>query len=73
MNDEITYVVYSGEKVLAMGSIDECAARLGVKPDSIRWYASQAAHRRRGGSGVVAYRYHDYELIQPDTGGEDET
>lgn len=42
----VTYVVYKGDDVIATGTADECAKLLGVKPRTVRWYASPSAGRR---------------------------
>lgn len=40
------YAVYKGECLLAMGTDQECAEHLGVKPETIRWYTYPAYQRR---------------------------
>ena len=40
------YAVYKGDRFLTMGTGQECAEHLGVKPETIRWYTSPAYQRR---------------------------
>lgn len=40
------YAVYKGEELLCMGTAKECAAKLNVKPSSIRWLTYPAAKKR---------------------------
>lgn len=40
------YAVYKGDELLVIGTKEECAATLGVKPETISWMASPAAKRR---------------------------
>lgn len=40
------YAVYKGETLLATGTAQECADELGVLPETIVWYTSQAYQRR---------------------------
>lgn len=41
-----TYVVYKGDEIVAIGSKQEAAEQLGVKPSTVEWYAAPAARRR---------------------------
>lgn len=41
-----TYVVYKGDEIICIGSARECAEALGVKVNTIYFYASQAWKRR---------------------------
>lgn len=41
-----TYVVYRGDEVIAVGTLEEVAERLGIQERSVRFMASHAAHRR---------------------------
>ena len=43
------YVVYRGDEVACVGSRDECARALGVKPKTVCFYASPAWKRRTAG------------------------
>jgi hypothetical protein len=53
----VRFVVYRGDEVLGVGTAAELAERLKVKPDTIRFYASPACHRRdRHNNRTVAYR-----------------
>ena len=40
------YAVYKGDRFITMGTDQECAEHLGVKPETIRWYTSPAYQRR---------------------------
>lgn len=55
--EEVVYVVYSGDEVVAIGSLEECSAALGCMASRIQWLASPAAHRRnKSGRRMVAER-----------------
>lgn len=43
---EKEYAVYRGDTFLFIGTAEECAKRLGVKADTIRWNASPRGLRR---------------------------
>ena len=40
------YAVYIGDTFLVMGTAEQCVRQLGVKPDTVRWWASPVAQRR---------------------------
>lgn len=40
------YAVYKGEELLAMGTLKECAQTLGVKPETVRYYQTNAYKRK---------------------------
>ncbi|MGR3774600.1 hypothetical protein ACT1UG_02390 [Bacillus paramycoides] len=40
------YVVYKGESLICMGTIQECADYMGVLPGTIRFYMTPAYQRR---------------------------
>lgn len=52
------YVVYKGDEVIAIGTAEECAEVMGVKPETVRFYASGAYHKRaeRIGRPTIAER-----------------
>lgn len=54
------YVIYKGEEVVAVGTLEEVAEALGVKTDTIYFYASPC-HWRRGNvdKKLLAVRVHD--------------
>jgi phosphosulfolactate phosphohydrolase-like enzyme len=54
------YVIYKGEEVVAIGTRLEVAERLGVKPETIDYYASPC-HWRRGDveKRLLAVRVYD--------------
>lgn len=41
-----SYAVWRGEECIAIGTAQELAERFGVKPETVRWWASPTAHRR---------------------------
>ncbi|MDQ0158833.1 hypothetical protein [Alkalibacillus salilacus] len=40
------YTVYKGEDIIVSGTAKECAQVLNIKPESVRWLATQANLRR---------------------------
>lgn len=40
------YAVYKGEELLCMGTAEECAAKLNVKPGYIKWLTYPIAKKR---------------------------
>ncbi|MED3792088.1 hypothetical protein P4571_06525 [Niallia alba] len=42
----IEYAVYKGEQILCIGTADECAKELKVKPEYIQWLTTPTAKRR---------------------------
>ena len=63
--DDRIYVVYRGEKVAAVGTVDECAETLGIKRRVVQAYATRVM-RNRGKKDLskytIAYRYRmDYD------------
>lgn len=40
------YAVWRGDTCLAVGTVPELCKRFGVKPETVKWWASPAAHRR---------------------------
>lgn len=65
------YIVYKGEEVLVIGTLEECAKHQGVKKATIHFLASEANKRRvaaRTGvhgvgrsKGKVAFKLDDFE------------
>lgn len=41
-----TYVVYKGDDIVAIGSKQEAADQLGVKPSTVEWMATPVGRRR---------------------------
>lgn len=41
------YAIYNGDKFLALGTLDEIAAQLGVKRKTIQFYMQPAYKKRR--------------------------
>lgn len=46
MKEKPGFAVYKGENLLAMGTAEECAAKLGVSPKYIYWLTMPTAKRR---------------------------
>jgi hypothetical protein len=44
------YAVYKGDTLICFGSAEYCAEQLGVRPQTIPFYASPAYKKRRVGS-----------------------
>ena len=42
----IEYAVYKGENLIAMGTANECAKVMGVKPDTVKYYVTNAYKRK---------------------------
>lgn len=40
------YAVYKGDEFQFIGTVNECAARLGVKPDTVKFYSKPAYMKR---------------------------
>jgi hypothetical protein len=40
------YAVYKGDSFICIGTIKECAERLGVKPGTVRYYTSPSYRRK---------------------------
>ena len=62
--DDRIYVVYRGEKVAAVGTVEECAETLGIKRGVVQKYAVRAIrnHGKDLSKYTVAYRYRmDYD------------
>ena len=57
--DDRIYVVYRGEKVVAVGTVEECVKTLGIKRRVIQKYAVRAIrdHGKDLSKYTVAYRY----------------
>ncbi len=43
---EKRYALYKGGTIVGVGTAEELAALVGVKPSTIRWYATPIAHGR---------------------------
>lgn len=50
------YVIYEGDEVVAVGTKNECAELLGVKPETIGFYATPSGRRRSKDRVVVEVR-----------------
>jgi len=56
------FALYKGEEILAMGTIKEIAAEVGVKPSSVRFYKSPTYSKRcPKGKGKALVRLEDDE------------
>ncbi len=40
------YALYKGDDILAIGTVEEIAKEMGIKPATVRYYNSQAYRRR---------------------------
>jgi hypothetical protein len=40
------YAVYKGDEFICLGTAEECAKRLKVKPDTVRYYSKPAYFRK---------------------------
>nr|WP_249310053.1 hypothetical protein [Bacillus sp. FJAT-49736] len=47
MRKKNEYAVYKGDSFICLGTMEQCAAYLGVKESSIKFYTS-SAYKRRG-------------------------
>lgn len=62
--DDRIYVVYRGERVAAVGTVEECSETLGIKRGVVQTYAARSMHNRGKDLSkyTVAYRYRmDYD------------
>jgi hypothetical protein len=60
------YAVYKGEEIQCIGTVDECAAQMGVQADTIRYYASpkylkKVEARKKSKNFVIAIKLDDEE------------
>lgn len=42
----IEYAIYKGDTFLFIGTAEECAERMGVKPDFVKWLTTPTGKRR---------------------------
>ncbi len=49
------FVLYHGDEVVDLGTAEEIAERRGIKPETLRWYATRSA-RDRHSHGMIAVR-----------------
>lgn len=42
----VEYAIYKGDDFIMIGTADECAERLGIKADSVKWLSTGVAWRR---------------------------
>lgn len=54
--NEKEYAVYNGDKFQFIDSLSNCAARLGIKTESVKWLSSPANIKRRNGIGCIIVR-----------------
>lgn len=50
------YAIYHGDTFLFVDTLENCAKRLGVKEDSVKFYATPTYYKRTNGNGYVAVR-----------------
>ena len=60
------YAVYKGEDLLCIGTVDECAEHMGVKPDTIKWYTyptykKRVEKRKRAKNYIAVVKLDDEE------------
>ena len=63
MKNTKEYAVYKGDELLVIGTRQECADALSVKPSTITFYSSNA-HRKRGNDSndrIIAIKLEDDE------------
>lgn len=53
---KIRYAVWKGDQCIGVGTAKELAEKFGVKPKTVRFWASPAAKRRDKGKRKVAER-----------------
>lgn len=54
------YALYKGEEVLCIGTAKECASKLGLKENTIRWYSNEVAQERnKSGNRIIAIRLNE--------------
>lgn len=41
------YALYSGDEFIMIGTAEELAEYMDVKPETVRWYTTKTAERRR--------------------------
>lgn len=63
MSARDTYVVYKGDDVIAVGTIEEVSERLGVKRSVVEYLATPTAHRKAasGRRRMVAERVREVD------------
>ena len=42
----IEYAIYKGDKLITIGTAEECAKRLNISVDSVKWYSTKSALNR---------------------------
>lgn len=50
------YAAYRGEENIADGTAEELAAKLGVKPKTVRKWATPSYHRRNKGQRIIVVK-----------------
>jgi hypothetical protein len=43
---EPTYAIWRGDDCIAIGTVSELAETLGVRPETVKWYATPTAHMK---------------------------
>lgn len=61
MRSEPMYAVYRDDDFEAVGTLDEVADVLGVKPETVKWYASASRRAKRHDRGRYAIRLEEDE------------
>ena len=50
------FAIYRGDKFVDVGTLDELAARTGLKKETLRFYATSVHRKRRPEDGVIVFR-----------------
>lgn len=54
------YAVYKGDRLIFVGTINECANVMSVKPNTIRWYTNPIAkERNKSGNRIEVIKVED--------------
>ncbi|MEK4695553.1 hypothetical protein MKX31_16270 [Bacillus sp. FSL M8-0063] len=59
------YVVYKGESLVCLGTIQECAQHMGVLPETVRYYTTPA-YRRKLAKRKKARNYLTVSVLEED-------
>ena len=58
------YAVYKGDNIIAMGTLQECATKLNIKPESIMYYKTPTYIKRtteKTGRRLVVLKEEDFK------------
>ncbi|QIK56646.1 hypothetical protein G7059_01690 [Erysipelothrix sp. HDW6A] len=54
--NEKEYAVYNGDEFQFIDSLSNCATRLGIKTEIVKWLSSLANIKRRNGKGCITVK-----------------